>query len=109
ALATDPAPAAPVTTDDPRYQRMAREFGAVAQEQLICGLHVHVAVQDRVEGVAVLDRIRGWLPVLLALSANSPFHQGVDTGYASYRTVRQQMWPTAGPTDLFGTLSAYDD
>jgi carboxylate-amine ligase len=108
ALATDPAPAEPVTTDHPRYQRMVQEFGAIARRQLTCGMHVHVAVHDRDEGVAVLDRIRAWLPVLLALSANSPFHQGHDTGYASYRTVRQQMWPTAGPTDLFGSLPAYD-
>jgi carboxylate-amine ligase len=108
ALATDPAPASPVTTEDERYERMSREFGAVAHGQLICGMHVHVAVDDRDEGVAVLDRIRGWLPVLLALSANSPYHQGLDTGYASYRTVRQQMWPTAGPTEIFGSLEAYD-
>ena len=75
---------------------MAHDFGAVATGQLTCGMHVHVAVDSRDEGVAVIDRIRVWLPVLLALSANSPFHQGADTGYASYRTVRQEMWPTAG-------------
>ena len=108
ALGTDPAPAATSTTEDPRYEQMAHDFGAVADGQLTCGMHVHVAVDSRDEGVAVIDRIRVWLPVLLALSANSPFHQGSDTGYASYRTVRQEMWPTAGATEIFGTLEVYD-
>ena len=108
ALGTNPAAAAPTTTEDPRYERMAHDFGAIATGQLTCGMHVHVAVESRDEGVAVIDRIRVWLPALLALSANSPFHQGADSGYASYRTVRQEMWPTAGATEIFGTLEVYD-
>lgn len=53
--------------------------------------------------MAVLDRIRIWLPVLMALSANSPFRNGADTGYASYRTQAWGRWPTAGPAELFGS------
>jgi carboxylate-amine ligase len=57
--------------------------------------------------VAVLDRIRGWLPYLLALSANSPFWQGQDSGYASFRSQVWGRWPSAGPTELFGSLETY--
>jgi carboxylate-amine ligase len=86
---------------------MARAFGLTAHEQLTCGCHVHVGISSPDEGVAVLDRIRPWLPVLLALSANSPFWQGQDSGYASFRYQAWSRWPTAGPTDTFGTAEAY--
>jgi glutamate---cysteine ligase / carboxylate-amine ligase len=59
------------------------------------------------EGVAVLDRIRLWLPVLVALSANSPFWQGRDSGYASYRSQVWRRFPTAGPTEQFGGVAEY--
>lgn len=108
ALATDPAPSVPITTRDDRYQLMVGLYGAVADDQLACGLHVHVAVASRGEGVQVLDRVRPWLPTLLALSANSPFQQGRDTGYASYRNVMWGLWPTSGPTELIGSEAAYE-
>ena len=68
---------------------------------------MHVEVESADEGVAVLDRIQPWLPVLLALSANSPFWQGRDSGYASYRYQAWGRWPSAGPTGWFGSASAY--
>jgi carboxylate-amine ligase len=108
ALATSPVPTRPTVTDEPRYQRMNREFGMVARQQLTCGQHVHVSIASPEEGVAVLDRIRADLSTVLALSTNSPFSQGEDSGYASYRTVLWGMWPTAGPTETFGTVEAYD-
>ena len=61
------------------------------------------------EGIAVLDRIRPWLPPLLALSANSPFWQGRDSGYASFRYQACRRWPSSGPTDQFGSARAYHD
>ncbi len=94
--------------EDERYLRMAREFGPLAQESLVCGCHVHVGVPDRDSGVEVLDRIRPWLSVLLAVSANSPLWRGSDTGYDSWRTQVWSRLPTAGPTSLFGNLAAYD-
>ena len=94
-------------TPKPRYLRMAEQFGPTVQEVLTCGSHVHVGVSSPEEGVAVVDRIRAWLPVVLALSANSPFSDGRDTGYASYRSQLWARWPSAGPTDVFGTLEAY--
>jgi glutamate---cysteine ligase / carboxylate-amine ligase len=74
---------------------------------LTCGCHVHVGVEDDEEGVAVLNRIRVWLPLLTALTANSPFWQGTDTGYASYRSRAWQRWPSAGPNEVFPDAAAY--
>lgn len=92
----------------PRCLRLVERFGLTALEQLTCGFHVHVAVGSREEGVAVLDRVRVWLPVLLALSSNSPYWQGVDSGYSSYRYQAWSRWPSAGPSDVFGSVAAYD-
>jgi carboxylate-amine ligase len=64
-------------------------------------------VEDDDEGVAVLNRIRVWLPVLTALTANSPYWHGLDTGYASYRSRAWQRWPSAGPTEVFPDTAAY--
>jgi glutamate---cysteine ligase / carboxylate-amine ligase len=94
-------------TDDQRYDRMNATYAAVARQQLSCGMHVHVAVDSRAEGVAVLDRIRPWLSVLIALSANSPFSGGHDTGYASYRSVLWGQWPSATVTEAFGDEAGY--
>jgi carboxylate-amine ligase len=107
ALATSPLPVHPSITSTPRYQRMVDEFGLTAEQQLTCGCHVHVEVESDAEAVAVLDRIRGWLPCLRALSTNSPFWQGQDSGYASFRSQVWGRWPSAGPTELFGTPEIY--
>ena len=107
AVATSPMPATPTLVAQPRFLNMATRFGVTLREQLTCGFHVHVGVTDGEEGVAVLDRIRRWLPVLLALSANSPFWQGADTGYASFRYQAWSRWPTAGPCERFGSEREY--
>ena len=83
------------------------KFALTAREQLTCGYHVHVSVGSDEEGVAVLDRIRSWLPPLIALSSNSPFWNGADSGYASFRTQAWNRWSTAGPTEVFGSARAY--
>jgi carboxylate-amine ligase len=107
ALATPPVFHATPTTDNQRYATMGEEFGLISREQLTCGFHVHVSIESPDEGVAALDRMRHWLPVLLALSANSPFWMGADTGFASYRTQIWNRWPTAGPMDVFGSAVGY--
>jgi carboxylate-amine ligase len=107
ALATSPMLVRPQTTPKSRYLKMAQRFGVVAQEQLTCGCHVHVSVESAAEGVGVLDRIRTWLPTLIAISANSPYWQGQDTGYASFRTQAWQRWPSAGPIEVQGTEERY--
>ncbi|EKX62516.1 glutamate--cysteine ligase 2 [Streptomyces ipomoeae] len=107
ALATSPLPVKPTITVDNRYRWLTREFGLNNQVMLVCGCHVHVSVDSEDEGVAVLDRIRPWLSVLTALSANSPFWQGSDTLYASYRSQVWDRWPMAGPAEIFGSADRY--
>jgi carboxylate-amine ligase len=92
----------------PRYRQLADDYRQLAREQLVCGCHVHVAVRDPEAIVEVMDRTRPWLAVLLALSANSPFWEGVDTGYASYRTTVFDRWPTTGTPLPLGSRPAFD-
>lgn len=107
ALATSPLPVSPELSVNDRYRWLAERYGVPTWDQLVCGCHVHVSVESDEEGIAVLDRIRPWLPVLRAVSANSPFWQGRDTGYASYRSRVWNRWPSAGPTEPFGTAERY--
>jgi carboxylate-amine ligase len=107
ALATSPLASATHTTPDPRYARMLERFGLTAQEQLTCGFHVHTYIESPDEGVAVLDRIRDKLAVLTALSANSPYWNGMPAGFESFRTQAWNRWPTSGPSGIYGTYSVY--
>ncbi|TFV65744.1 YbdK family carboxylate-amine ligase [Blastococcus sp. CT_GayMR20] len=107
ALATSPVAVEPVPTQGERYGRMLDAFALTAREMLTCGCHVHVSVADEDEGIAVLDRIRIWLPVLTALTANSPFWQGADSGYASFRSQAWNRWPSAGPNEVFADAASY--
>jgi carboxylate-amine ligase len=107
ALATSPLPVNPIPAKSPRYAWMEDRYQLTAREHLTCGCHVHVSVDSDEEGVGVLDRIRVWLPTILAISANSPFWNGRDSGFASYRSQALARWPSWGPTDLFGSASAY--
>ncbi|MFF9020274.1 carboxylate-amine ligase [Streptomyces eurythermus] len=91
-----------------RYRHMVDEYRMVADEQLICGTHVHVDVPDRDLAVRLMCEVSPWLHVLLALSASSPFWLGTDTGYASWRTMVWQRWPTAGPPGCFADAAEYD-
>jgi len=95
-------------TPDPRYENMLDEYQMLAREQLICGAQVHVDVNDRDMAVAVAHRVAPWLPALLALSASSPFWLGMDTGYASYRTLIWRRWPTTGLMGAFESAADYD-
>lgn len=95
-------------TDIDRYQRIARDFGLLAAQHGVCGCHVHVAVPDRETAVQVCNHLRPWLPVLLALTANSPIHHGVDTGYASWRSVLTSRWPCSGVPPYFTSAEHYD-
>ncbi|MFD3327492.1 glutamate--cysteine ligase [Streptomyces sp. NPDC058701] len=95
-------------TPTPRYLKMEGEARQLVDEQLICGMHVHVEVPDPQTGVAVLNRIRCWLPTLLAMSANSPLWDGRDTGFASWRTIVFGRWPVSGPPPYFHGLADYE-
>lgn len=107
AVGTPPVPAEPKVDRGVRYQRMREKFGLTSAESLTCGCHVHVGIDSAEEGVAILDRIRPWLPALLALSGNSPFWQGQDSSYASFRSQVLVRWPSAGPSDIHGSVAGY--
>jgi carboxylate-amine ligase len=107
AMGTSPVATNPSIVPEPRYMDMAARFGLTLKEQLTCGFHVHVSIASTEEGVAVLDRIRVWLPVLLALSANSPYWGGNDSGFESFRYQVWNRWPTAGPCERFGSEREY--
>ncbi|MFE2164017.1 glutamate--cysteine ligase [Streptomyces sp. NPDC059447] len=95
-------------TPSPRYLRMEGEARRLVDEQLINGMHVHVAIPDPETGVAVLNRVRGWLPTLLAMSANSPLWDGQDTGFASWRTIVFGRWPVSGSPPYFDGAADYE-
>lgn len=95
-------------TDQARYRAMVVQAPQLVAEQLVNGMHVHVAVPDREAGVRVLNRIRFWLPTLAAMSANSPLWDGRDTGFASWRTVVFGRWPVSGLPPSFRDAADYD-
>ncbi|MGV9664536.1 glutamate--cysteine ligase 2 [Nocardia niigatensis] len=95
-------------TDTPRYRRIAAEFGLLAREQGLCGCHVHVAIPDRETAVQVSNHVRPWLPLFLALTANSAIYRSVDSGFASWRNILWQRWPSAGPPPYFASTKDYD-
>jgi len=109
ATGTSPFPVLDVqVSPKDRYRDMVNEFGAIGRAAGTCGMHVHVGVHSREEGVGIVDRLRPWLPVVLALSVNSPYAEGRDSGYASWRSQVWSRWPTAGATEVFGDPATYD-
>lgn len=97
-----------VDRSDPRYAKMEDEFQQVAREQIICGCHVHVGISDPELRIAVMNRARPWLPVLVAMTANSPFWEGSDTGYDSYRVEVWRRWPTSGMPPALSSVREYE-
>ena len=95
-------------TPERRYDELEERFGLLALQQLITGMHVHVVVPDGDLAVQVLDRLRPDLPVLLALSGSSPFWEGLDTGYASWRTQHYARFPVTGSQELLRDRATYD-
>jgi carboxylate-amine ligase len=98
----------PPGADEPRYHRIAAAYRRLVEGQAVCGCHVHIGLPDRRTAVEVANRFRPWLPVLLALFANSPVHQGVDTGYASWRYPVWSRWPVSGPPPHFESVRQHD-
>jgi carboxylate-amine ligase len=89
-----------------RYERLAAELGSRIYRQLVCGLHVHVSVPDPDACLKAFEAVVPWLPTLLALSANSPFAEGKDTGRRSERAERLLEMPTGGTPPV---LDSWDD
>ncbi|CAA9288853.1 MAG: Protein containing domains DUF404, DUF407 [uncultured Friedmanniella sp.] len=92
-----------------RYGRMQEQYRLLVDEQLICGLQIHVGVSNRDLAVQIMQRVAPDLPVLLALSASSPYWNAQDTGYSSIRSIIWQRWPSAGSTGYLSSAAQYQD
>ncbi|GAA3113497.1 glutamate--cysteine ligase [Streptomyces rectiviolaceus] len=104
------APTAPVLfTPGPRYAQSVAHYRALDDEQIVCACHIHVGLPDPRDAVQVSNHLRSWLPVLTALTANSPFWGGQDTGYASWRTTSWGRWPVAGPPPYLESPAHLDE
>lgn len=91
----------------PRYGRLVGRFGAIVRQFNLCGLHVHVSVPDLDAAVAIMNHVRPYLPALLALTGSSPFHEGQDTGYESFRTAWLALWPQGGTPPFLHSAAHY--
>lgn len=105
---TSPLPGQVAPTTGDRFGWIARTYTGLVADYHSCGCHVHVGVPDRELAVAVINHVAPWLPVLLALSANSPYDNGVYTGHASWRMVTQSRFPGSGIPPWFASAAAYD-
>ena len=92
-----------------RFSRMQQDYRLLVDQHLVCGLQVHVGVDDADLAVRLIPWVESALPTLLALSTSSPFFEGQDTGYASVRTVIWQRWPTAGRTPRLESYAEYEE
>jgi carboxylate-amine ligase len=96
------------TTEDPRYMRLAADYQHVARQLVICGMHVHVGIEDPHVRLDLMNQVRYMLPHLLALSASSPFWDGVNTGLLAYRLVIFQNLPRTGIAPEFVSWGEYE-
>lgn len=96
-------------TEHPRYKQVVDDMQQVARANLIFGLHVHVGIDDREAGMAVMNAARYFLPHIFALSTNSPFWLGRNTGFKSYRVKVFDRFPRTGIPDYFNSIAEYDN
>lgn len=94
---------------DPRYDKVVEDLQLVARSNLIFGLHVHVGIEDRDAAIRVMNSLRYFLPHILALSTNSPFWMGMETGYKSYRAKVFEHFPRTNLPDSFASYSEFED
>jgi glutamate---cysteine ligase / carboxylate-amine ligase len=95
-------------TDQERYKRVIRTLRWVAQREVIFGQHVHVGVPGEQEAIEAHNRLAEQVPLLLALSANSPYWQGIDTGFESARVKVFETFPRAGLPPAFPDYAAFE-
>jgi len=96
-------------TPDERYKNIVEDLQLVARANLIFGLHVHVGVEDRETAIHLMNHARYFVPHLLALSSNSPFWLGMDTGLKSYRCKVFDKFPRTNMPDYFPSWGEYDN
>jgi carboxylate-amine ligase len=93
--------------DNPRYMELAAELRWIAEQELIFGAHVHVGIDDAEKAIYVADGMRGYLPLLLGMSSNSPLWQGKTTGMMSSRTPVFRAFPRVGIPPYYGSWEVY--
>ncbi len=96
-------------TDHPRYEEIVNQLQDTARGNLIFGLHVHVGIDNRVEGLDLMNAVSYFLPHIFALSTNSPFWEGRNTGFKSFRTKVFDKFPRIGIPEFFSSVGEYDD
>ncbi len=96
-------------TQGERYAEIVKDMQQLARANLIFGLHVHVGIPDREIAIHVMNQARYFLPHIYALSVNSPFWVGQDTGLKGYRLKVFERFPRTGIPDAFESLSEYED
>ncbi len=97
-----------MTTEQPRYQRVAADHQQVARQLVICGMHVHVGIDDDHLRIDLMNQVRYMLPHLLALSTSSPFWDGTDTGLLAYRLIIFRNLPRTGAPEEFESWGEYE-
>jgi len=96
-------------TEDIRYKNIVEDLQLVARAKLIFGLHVHVGVEDRETAIQLMNHARYFLPHILALSTNSPFWLGMNTGLKSYRCKVFDKFPRTNIPDYFPSYGEYEN
>ena len=96
-------------TDDPRYHHIVNELQDAARSNLIFGMHCHVGIENREIGLQLMNQATYFLPHIFALSTNSPFWEGRNTGYKSFRTKVFDKFPRTGLPEYFDSVQAYDN
>lgn len=103
-----PAQAARIA-DEQRYLRLHEFLPGISSDQYVSGLHIHVSIPDPESGVVALNGLRPWLPLLMAIGANSPFWRGADTGFASWRSIHYRRWSVQGLQPHFADARDYEN
>jgi glutamate---cysteine ligase / carboxylate-amine ligase len=93
---------------DPRYREFVEYAGVSARRQAVCGLHVHVSMPGPEECMRALEGVLPWLPLVLAMSANSPYLAGEETGLASARAEVLALLPRAAAPPVFGSYAEWE-
>lgn len=96
-------------TDDPRYHHIVNELQDAARSNLIFGMHCHIGIPSREEGLQLMNQACYFLPHIFALSTNSPFWEGRNTGYKSFRTKVFDKFPRTGLPEYFDSVQSYDN
>jgi carboxylate-amine ligase len=96
-------------TDDPRYHMIVNELQDAARSNLIFGMHCHVGIESREVGLQLINQACYFLPHIFSLSTNSPFWEGRNTGYKSFRTKVFDKFPRTGLPEYFDSVQSYDN